>query len=184
MRRVFLILKVILMILTSSCGGGAAKERLAYQNSPLYVEGKFTLGQSSFDAKLTLEPPEYDENGRMLAREAMLSFGDEGILSGISFEFIDGDAYVCAEDMRIPIADKQTVSGISDIISLFCISQEFYYQSEKLEINKLECERDVYVNGEDRVEVIIDLSCELPISITATVGGRSIAVDISLIKAE
>ena len=183
MRRIFCILSVIL-IFCASCTVSEDADRLAYQNEKLYIEADVTLNDEYFPVTITLEEPEYDENGRMYARNGVLSIGENSILSGIVFEFQGGKVYVSSGEMKIPIEDEEMISGISDIISLFCISDDFYYSSEKLTVDKLKCENVVFIDGDNRVEVMIDLSCNLPKMITAAVNGRNIAANIGYIKAE
>ena len=183
MRRIFCIFAVVLMFF-AGCTVSEDTDRLAYQNQKLYIEADVTLNDEYFPITMTLEAPEYDEEGRMYARKAVLSVGDNSIISGVSFEFSGGKVYVSSGELRIPIEDEDMVSGISDIISLFCISDDFYYSSEKLTVDKLKCENIVFIDGDNRVEVMLDLSCNLPKAITAAVNGRNIAADIGFIKAE
>ncbi len=183
MRRIFCILAVIL-IFSAACGISEEADRLAYQNQKLYIEADVTLNDEYFPITMTLEAPEYDEEGRMYARNGVLSIGENSIISGIGFEFQGGKAYVSSGELKIPIEDEEMISGISDIISLFCISNDFYYSAEKLTVDKMKCENVVFIDGDNRVEVLIDLNCNLPKAITAEVNGRNIAADIGFIKAE
>ncbi len=183
MRRIFCILTGILIFLVG-CSVSEEADRLAYQNQKLYIEADVTLNDEYFPITMTLEAPKFDEQGRMYARDGVLSIGENSIISGIGFEFQGGKVYVSSGALRIPIEDEEMVSGISDIISLFCISDDFYYSSEKLTVDKLKCENVVFTDGDNRVEVMIDLSCNLPKSVTAAVNGRNIAADIRFIKAE
>ena len=183
MKRIFCILAVIL-ILATACTVSDGADRLAYQNQKLYIEADITLNDEYFPVTMTLEAPEYDDAGRMYARSGELSIGENSILSGIGFEFQGGKVYVSSGDLKIPIADEDMVSGISDIISLFCISDDFYYSSEKVTVDKLKCENIVFIDGDNRVEVMLDLTCNLPKVITAAVNGRNIAADIGFIRAE
>lgn len=183
MRRVLTILIIIIMSLTA-CSGGTAVDRLAYQDRRLYIEAVFTIDEESFPIKLTLEAPEYDDTGRMLARDARLIIDENSIISGVGFEVSGGAVYISSGELKIPINDEEMISGIEDIISLFCISDECYYSSEKVMIEKLECEHAVYIDGNNRVEILIDLTCALPKNITAVIDNRRIAADISMIKAE
>ena len=120
----------------------------------------------------------------MLARNAVLTLGENSIISGVSFEVIGDEVYICSGVLKIPISDETVISGISDIISLFCISGEHYHSSESITDGGLKCERTVYINGDNRVEVTLDLSCMLPTEIIAEINGRTIAANISYITAE
>lgn len=184
MRYYLITVIMIFSLLLTSCGGESERDRLAYQNAKLRVEAAFTLDGEAVPAKLILEAPEYDETGRMLARDAVLTLGENSIISGVSFEFSHGEVYVSSGVLKIPIEDDSVIDGISDIISLFCISDDCYYSSEETTVGGIECERAVYIDGDNRVEVILDLSCMLPISISATIDGRELAAEIKLIKAE
>ncbi len=183
MRRILFIFAAV-MIFFTACGVGEATDRLEYQDKKLYVEADFTIDDEHFPITMTLEAARYDEDGRMYARDALLSIGENSIISGVGFEYKSGKVYISSGDLKIPIEDEAMISGIGDIISLFCISEDYYYSSETLTVDKLKCENLVFIDGDNRVEVLIDLSCDLPKSITATLGERIIAADISYIKAE
>ncbi len=180
--RIIAVLTAFLFMCTS-CGGAVSCKGLDYQNMELYIEAVFALNGDEVPLTLSLKAPEYGEDGRMLARDAVLTFGEDSIISGVGFEFYGGDVYVSAGDLRIPVDNEDTVKGISDIISLFCISEEHYYSSEKIKRGELDCERLVYIDGDNRVEVEIDLSCMLPTSINASVFGKELSADIKMIKA-
>lgn len=183
MRYIFLSAALALTLLFSSCGSTQNADRLAYQSMKLYVEATFTLDDEEMPVTLTLEAPEYDEDGRMLARDATLTLGENSIISGVKFEIVSGEVYISSGTMKIPIADEAVVSGVTDIISLFCISGEYYHSSESTKIGGVKCERAVYVNGDNRVEVTLDTTCMLPTDIVAEIEGRVVAADISYIKA-
>ncbi|MBQ8249193.1 MAG: hypothetical protein IJY93_04830 [Clostridia bacterium] len=183
MRRVLFIFAAVMIIFTA-CGIDRTTDRLEYQDNKLYIEADFTLDDEHFPITMTLEAAEYDEEGRMYARDAVLSIGENSIISGVSFEYKSGKVYISSGDLKIPMEDEAMISGVGDIISLFCISEDYYYSSEKLTVDKLKCENLVFIDGDNRVEVLVDLSCDLPKSIVATVGERHIAADISYIKAE
>ena len=184
MRYILVCAALSLALIFTSCAGAQTADRLGYQNSKLYVEATFTLDDEQIPVTLTLEAPEYDESGRMLARDAVLTFGENSIISGVSFEFTGGEVYVSSGVLKIPISDEAVISGVCDIISLFCISGEHYHSSERVSDGGLKCERALYVNGDNRVEVTLDLSCMLPTDISAEINGRTIAADISYITAE
>ncbi len=183
MRYSTIVLVLSLLFAVASCAAEDTRDRLAYQECELHIEAVFSVDGEEVPATLTLKAPEYDESGRMLARDAMLTFGEGSIISGVGFEFSGGCAYVSSGDMKIPIENEDMVKGISDMISLFCISKEFYYSSEQVTEGGIDCERLVYINGDDKVEVTVDLSCMLPTSILANVGGREISAKIKMIKA-
>ncbi len=175
---------LLLTLFFTSCTMNEDTQRLAYQDGKLYVEAIFTIGDENIPAAINIEKAEYDENGVMLARNASLTFGENSIISGVSFEFTGGKTYVSSGELKIPIEDAAVVSGISDMISLFCISDEYYYSSEKVKSGGLTYEKSVYVNGGNSVEVTLDLSCMLPTDIVASIDGRTISVHINMIKAE
>ncbi len=184
MRYYLALILLTATLLFTSCGGESQRDRLAYQDAQLEIDAVFTLDGEEIPAKLILEAPEYDESGRMLARDAVLTLGENSIISGVSFEFTQGEVYVSSGMLKIPIEDENLIGGVSDIISLFCISEDCYYSAEKTTVGGLSCERAVYIDGDDRVEVLFDLSCMLPISIKANVGGRELSAEIKLIKAQ
>ncbi len=184
MRYIIACVMLALTLLFTSCTNAERGDRLAYQSSKLYVEATFTLDGEVMPVTLTLEAPEYDDDGRMLARDATLTLGENSIISGVKFEIVGGEVYVSSGTLKIPIADAAVVSGVSDIISLFCISGEYYHSSENTKIGGVKCERAVYVNGDNKVEVTLDTTCMLPTDIVAEISGRTIAADISYIKAE
>lgn len=179
-----LIFALALTVMLYSCSGVAERDRLAYQDGHLYVEADFIVDGEPVTASLDIEATEYDGEGRMLSRDTILTLGENSIISGVSFIFTGGEAYVSSGELKIPIKDDGVISGITDIISLFCISPDSYYSSEMVTEGGLECERCVYINGENRVEVLLDLSCELPVSINAVIDGRELSADIKLIKVE
>lgn len=183
MWRILCIFAAVLMFFTA-CGIDEATDKLEYQDHKLYIEADFTLDDEHFPVTMTLEAAQYDEDGRMYARDAVLSIGENSIISGVSFEYKGGKVYVSSGDLKIPIEEEAMISGVGDIISLFCISDDYYYSSEKLTVDKVKCENLVFIDGDNRVEVLIDLNCNLPKAITATVGERKIAADISYIKSE
>ncbi len=184
MRYFIACVMLALALFLPSCEGMQSGDRLAYQSSKLYVEATFTLDNEEIPVTLTLEAPEHDENGRMLARDAVLTLGENSIISGVKFEITDGALYISSGTLKIPITDDSAVSGVSDIISLFCISGEHYHSSEHVKVGGIKCERALYVNGENRVEVTLDTSCMLPTDIVAEIDGHVIAADISYIKTE
>ena len=185
-----LILFILPVLLIVSCGGGEKRELLGYQEAALHIEADFTVGEECFPATVELEPPEYDPNGRMLARSARVTLSGNSIISGVSFEFEGGCAYVVSGVLKIPVEDEELLSGITDILSLFCISPDSFYESDASEYAGKECTRAVYTAGasEDgagnRVEVYIDDATGLPMRIEASLGDRTISADISDIKAE
>ncbi len=183
MRQGLFIFATVMIILTA-CGIAEETDKLEYQNHKLYIEADLTLDDEYFPITMTLEAAEYDDEGRMYARDAVLSIGENSIISGVSFEYKGGKVYISSGDLKIPMEDEAMISGIGDIISLFCISEDYYYSSEKLTVDKLKCENLVFIDGDNRVEVLIDLSCDLPKSIVATVGEKHIAADIGYIKSE
>ena len=182
--RYLVVLILAFSLMLTSCSEVNGQERLAYQQSKLYVEAEFTFGDESIQAILELEAPEFDSDGRMLARNAVLSFSENSIISGVGFVYSGGDVYVTTGDLKIPIDNSRTTTGISEMISLFCISEDSYYSSERVTKDGIALERSVYINGDNRVEVTIDPECELPTDIYAVIDGRELSCDIKLIKAE
>lgn len=182
MRYLMVVLSV--MLLFSACGGADDVDRLEYQESGLYVEGEFTVGGDSFPAELTLAAPGYDNSGRMLAREGKLIFSEGSVIEGVGFEFSGKDIYIFSDSMRIPLENETAVAGISRIISLFCISKDSYHSAERQKMDGTSYERAVYTDGENRVEVTIDLSTMLPVTIIAEADGCEIGVKIREIRLE
>ncbi len=184
MRYFTLCVTLMLTLFFTSCATNDDVDRLAYQDGKMHIEAVFTIGDENIPAVIDIAKAEYDEGGAMLARNASLTFGENSIISGVSFEFSAGKVYVSSGELKIPIEDASVVSGISDMISLFCISEDYYYSSEKTKVGGLSCERSVYVNGDNSVEVTLDLSCMLPTDIVASIDGRMISAHINMIKTE
>lgn len=180
----YLIVVLSVLLLFSACGGVSDVDRLGYQKNGLYVEGEFTVGEDSFPAELTLTAPGYDNSGRMLAREGTLIFGKGSVIEGVGFEFSGKDIYIFSESMKIPLENETAVAGISRIISLFCISEGSYHSAERVKSDGTSYERAVYTDGENRVEVTIDLSTMLPVTIIAEADGCEIGVKIREIRGE
>lgn len=183
MRYLFtLILSACIML--TSCAGSNRRISLDYQNSRLYVEGTFSSGNGALFVALTLEAPEFDENGRMLARDAKVEFGEDSIIAGLGFEISAGDAFVTSDDMKMPLHSADCVPGIFDVISLFCILDDSYYKSESVTDEGLSYLNIEYRNGENSAAVLMDTETCLPKRITANIEGRELSYDISLIRSE
>lgn len=178
------------LITLISCQKKDDRELLAYQNDGLYIDAIFTIDDDSFEAKVELEPPQYDESGRMLARRAKLTLGGNSIISGVSFEFEGGTAYVVSGVLKIPVEDEELISGITDILSLFCISPDSFYESDAATYGGESCTRAIYAEGAsteaggNRVTVYIADSSGLPLQIEAALGEKSITAQINEIRAE
>lgn len=172
------------MLLFSACGNVSNTDRLGYQKSGLYIEGEFTVGDDSFPAELTLAAPGYDKSDRMLAREGKLIFSEGSVIEGVGFEFSGKDIYIFSDSMKIPLENETAIAGISRIISLFCISEGSYHSAEREKVDGTSYERAVYTDGENRVEVTLDLSTMLPVSILAVADGCEIGVKIREIRLE
>ncbi len=182
MRYLIVVLSVILLF--SSCGGAGNEDRLGYQDSGMFVVGEFTVGDDSFPAELTLAAPEYDNSGRMLSREGKLIFSEGSVIEGVGFEFSGKDIYIFSDSMKIPLENETAIAGISRIISLFCISEGSYHSAEREKVDGTSYERAVYTDGENRVEVTLDLSTMLPVTILAEADGCEIGVKIREIRLE
>ncbi len=182
MRKVLLLILPFVFLL--GCADAAIADRLAYQDARLYIDATFTLDGAEFPAILELEAAEYDESGRMLARDALLTLSENSIISGVKFEMSGGEAYVSSGVLKIPLADEAVIEGICDIVSLFCISEDSYYSSQAESRGGVECERAVYVSGENRVEVLLDKSTALPLEIIASIDGRTLAASIRELRTE
>ncbi len=179
--RYFAVIILIIVTLTA-CARVDSYDRLEYQEKELYVKGEFTVDGDSFPAELTLAAPEYDESGKMLVRQGKLIFSEGSMIEGIGFEFTGGEMYIFSGSLKIPMEEEAVIEGISSVISLFCISEDSYHSSEREAVDGISCERAVYVGGDNRVEVVIDLSTFLPISIIAHADGREIGVEIGDMK--
>lgn len=184
MSRIFTLLLALVCLLLASCQKSADIDLLGYQKLGLYANVMYTIDGESYQVKLTLAAPEYDEDGRMLARDAELTIGEGSIISGVSFELEDGSAYVSSGVLRIPLEDDRMISGLYDMLSVFCISDDSFYESEESEYNGYDCIHAVYCDsgagGSDdrRVDVYIDKVNYLPLAIDAQLGERSIVADI------
>lgn len=189
MKRIAMLLALITLFCVS-CGAKEKTDFLGYQKSGLYIDALFTIDDESFPAIIELKAPEYDESERMLARSARLTLEGNSIISGVSFEFDSGTAYVVSGLLKIPVEDDELISGIADILSLFCISPDSFYESNNTELDGIACTHTVYTEGAtemssgNRVDVYIDGKNGLPLKIDATIGDKKISADINEIKTE
>ncbi|MBQ8509788.1 MAG: hypothetical protein IJ493_07775 [Clostridia bacterium] len=177
-------LLILCCMTLAGCGKETATDWLAYQQSALTIDGVFDLNGETLEADIELAAPEYDGEGRMLARSAKVTFGDNSLVAGISFEFDGEEAYVVSGVLKIPLEDETLIGGITDMISLFCISPDSFWEAEETELDGQSCVKAVYVDGEDSVEVLIDPESMLPMRITATLGEEQLSAEIRAITAE
>ena len=177
---------VVVGILLSACGG-EKRELLSYQEEALEIEGVFLVDGRQTRARISLEAPEYDEEGRMLARSARVVI-EESIVSGVSFEFSGGRAYVVSGALKIPVEDEEMVRGVTEILSLFSIRPESFCGSERREIDGEDFIEATYSEGADpdtsgnRVVVLLDADTYMPVRITASVSQSEISAEISSIR--
>ena len=177
---------VVVGILLSACGG-EKRELLSYQEEALEIEGVFSVDGKETRARISLEAPEYDEEGRMLARSARVVI-EESIVSGVSFEFSGGRAYVVSGALKIPVEDEEMVRGVTEILSLFSIRSESFCGSERREIDGEDFIEATYSEGADpdtagnRVVVLLDADTYMPVRITASVAQAEISAEISSIR--
>ena len=177
---------VVVGILLSACGG-EKRELLSYQEEALEIEGVFSVDGKETRARISLEAPEYDEEGRMLARSARVVI-EESIVSGVSFEFSGGRAYVVSGALKIPVEDEEMVRGVTEILSLFSIRPESFCGSERREIDGEDIIEATYSEGADpdtpgnRVVVLLDADTYMPVRITASVAETEISAEISSIR--
>lgn len=177
---------VVVGILLSACGG-EKRELLSYQEEALEIEGGFSVDGKETRARISLEAPEYDEEGRMLARSARVVI-EESIVSGVSFEFSGGRAYVVSGALKIPVEDEEMVRGVTEILSLFSIRPESFCGSERREIDGEDFIEATYSEGADpdtagnRVVVLLDADTYMPVRITASVSQSEITAEISSIR--
>ena len=177
---------VVVGILLSACGG-EKRELLSYQEEALEIEGVFSVDGKETRARISLEAPEYDEEGRMLARSARVVI-EESIVSGVSFEFSGGRAYVVSGALKIPVEDEEMVHGVTEILSLFSIRPESFCGSERREIDGEDFIEATYSEGADpdtsgnRVVVLLDADTYMPVRITASVAQAEISAEISSIR--
>ena len=182
------ILSVILLcsLVLSACGG-EKRELLSYQEEALEIEGVFSVDGRQTRARISLEAPEYDEEGQMLARSARVVI-EESIVSGVSFEFSGGRAYVVSGALKIPVEDEEMVRGVTEILSLFSIRPESFCGSERREIDGEDFIEATYSEGADpdtagnRVVVLLDADTYMPVRITASVAQAEISAEISSIR--
>lgn len=176
---------MVVGILLSACGG-EKRELLSYQEEALEIEGVFSVDGKETRARISLEAPEYDEEGRMLARSARVVI-EESIVSGVSFEFSGGRAYVVSGALKIPVEDEEMVRGVTEILSLFSIRPESFCGSERREIDGEDFIEATYSEGADpdtsgnRVVVLLDADTYMPVRITASVSQSEITAEISSI---
>lgn len=177
---------VVVGILLSACGG-EKRELLSYQEEALEIEGVFSVDGKETRARISLEAPEYDGEGRMLARSARVVI-EESIVSGVSFEFSGGRAYVVSGALKIPVEDEEMVRGVTEILSLFSIRPESFCGSERREIDGEDFIEATYSEGADpdtsgnRVVVLLDADTYMPVRITASVSQSEISAEISSIR--
>lgn len=177
---------MVVGILLSACGG-EKRELLSYQEEALEIEGVFSVDGKETRARISLEAPEYDEEGRMLARSARVVI-EESIVSGVSFEFSGGRAYVVSGALKIPVEDEEMVRGVTEILSLFSIRPESFCGSERREIDGEDFIEATYSEGADpdtsgnRVVVLLDADTYMPVRITASVSQSEITAEISSIR--
>lgn len=177
---------MVVGILLSACGG-EKRELLSYQEEALEIEGVFSVDGKETRARISLEAPEYDEEGRMLARSARVVI-EESIVSGVSFEFSGGKAYVVSGALKIPVEDEEMVRGVTEILSLFSIRPESFCGSERREIDGEDFIEATYSEGADpdtsgnRVVVLLDADTYMPVRITASVAQAEISAEISSIR--
>ena len=177
---------MVVGILLSACGG-EKRELLSYQEEALEIEGVFSLDGKETRARISLEAPEYDEEGRMLARSARVVI-EESIVSGVSFEFSGGRAYVVSGALKIPVEDEEMVRGVTEILSLFSIRPESFCGSKRREIDGEDFIEATYSEGADpdtsgnRVVVLLDADTYMPVRITASVSQSEITAEISSIR--
>ena len=177
---------MVVGILLSACGG-EKRELLSYQEEALEIEGVFSVDGKETRARISLEAPEYDEEGRMLARSARVVI-EESIVSGVSFEFSGGRAYVVSGALKSPVEDEEMVRGVTEILSLFSIRPESFCGSERREIDGEDFIEATYSEGADpdtsgnRVVVLLDADTYMPVRITASVAQSEISAEISSIR--
>lgn len=177
---------MVVGILLSACGG-EKRELLSYQEEALEIEGVFSVDGRQTRARISLEAPEYDEEGRMLARSARVVI-EESIVSGVSFEFSGGRAYVVSGALKIPVEDEEMVRGVTEILSLFSIRPESFCGSERREIDGEYFIEATYSEGADpdtpgnRVVVLFDSDTYMPVRITASIAETEITAEISSIR--
>ena len=177
---------MVVGILLSACGG-EKRELLSYQEEALEIEGVFLVDGRQTRARISLEAPEYDEEGRMLARSARVVI-EESIVSGVSFEFSGGRAYVVSGALKIPVEDEEMVRGVTEILSLFSIRPESFCGSERREIDGEDFIEATYSEGAyqdtpgNRVVVLFDSDTYMPVRITASIAETEITAEISSIR--
>lgn len=177
---------MVVGILLSACGG-EKRELISYQEEALEIEGVFSVDGKETRARISLEAPEYDGEGRMLARSARVVI-EESIVSGVSFEFSGGRAYVVSGALKIPVEDEEMVRGVTEILSLFSIRPESFCGSERREIDGEDFIEATYSEGADpdtagnRVVVLLDADTYMPVRITASVSQSEITAEISSIR--
>jgi hypothetical protein len=183
-----LIMLIFQLLFCISCGAKQNIDYLEYQNSGLLINAVFKINDESFTATIDLNAPEYSDDGRMLARKAKLFLEGNSIISGVSFEFDSGTAYVVSGVLKIPVDNADMLSGINDILSLFCIDRESFYEAEKFVLDGKSCTRAIYTSrtvdapSVNRVDVYLDTETRLPIKIEASLGEKTISANINEIK--
>ena len=177
MRYLSVILVLTLVFFAASCAASPVQPELSYQKEALSVDGDFAFDDLTVPLLIELAAAEYDENGRMLSRDALITVGEGSVLMGVSFEAAGGKLYISSGDLRIPIEDENTVSRITDILSLFSVREDCYHSVED---DGEHCSV-LYRDGENTVTVTL-ASDGLPTKITASADGHTISADIESIE--
>lgn len=175
---------LLLLALTAVSCGAEKRDPLAYQEDALFIEADFTNDGKTISAKIELDAPEYDENGRMLARSARFALTGNEIIEGVSFEFEKGRAFVVSGALRIPVEDERMLDGITSLLSLFSIDRDALARTEKVELDGERFILASYASGADgdSAEVLIDADTFLPRRITAFKDGMELSAEIKSIR--
>ena len=176
MRYLSVILIFVFAVLATSCTSAPLQPELSYQDKALTVDGEFYFDDMTVPLLIELSAAEYDANGRMLSRNALITVGEGSVLAGVSFEVAGGKLYVSSGDLRIPIEDGEAGERITDILSLFSVREECYHSVE----DDGELRNVIYREGENTVTVTLS-SDGMPTKISASAGGHLLSADIKSI---
>jgi len=177
MRYFSAVFVMIFVLSVQSCSHSNVQPELKYQEQALYIDGEFFFDELTIPLVIQLSAAQYDEEGRMLSRNAQITVGEGSILKGVSFESAGGKLYVSSGELRIPIENDEISQRITEILSLFSVREECYHSSESEGDGKTVNYRD----GENSVTVKLT-SDGMPTSIAAVSDGKRIEVNLRSIS--
>ena len=164
MKKLLFLLVACLFIL---CGCAEDADPLAYQQGELFVSVDFSVDSKLYSADLFLSEIKEDKT-----RDVTILFASPDDLDGISIKRTGGTSYLMLEDVEIPLLPA-ALSGFFDVTDAFSIDGTLESVKTDKETNTLRI-----ISGSKSYTVTIDTKTREPRSIEASVGGRTIKIDI------